>query len=90
MPGDGEWFVRHMTEITYEYSEKETPYLVNKPTDKPGQVCFVAYCKKCHKGLCKGLVVGQAHMKQENIILVEPCEYCLEQARKDAKGGVGS
>lgn len=89
MPGDGEWFVKHASEITYEYN-KETPYLVSKPSDKEGQVAFVVYCKKCHKGLCKGIVVFQTHLKNENVILIEPCEYCLEQARKEGKDALGS
>lgn len=79
--GDGNRVLRHFSEVYYQDQKnrdgvRETPFLEHQPGDD-GKTEFVIYCARCHSGLCQWMTIGRSMVKKENIILVEPCPYCM-------------
>lgn len=85
--GGGSGVIRNLSEVYYQNQRNEegnirTPFLKHSAEHGPDKTFFVVYCAVCHMGLCQGIVIGKSLFKKENIILIEPCPICLEEARK--------
>jgi hypothetical protein len=52
---------------------KRTPFVFDRSGQK---VRFVAFCRRCHRGLCRQIEIGpddSAGEKSHNVVFVEPC-----------------
>lgn len=65
--------------------EKKTPFVLTPSGEKAR---FVAYCRKCQRGLCRDIEIGSVRRsdgKLHNVIAIEPCK-CETQEDWDIYG----
>lgn len=93
MPSDGKGVIRNLNGVYYRNrknarGEIETPHItIDSKTSSPDKAYFVIYCARCHAGLCGEMTIGRSLVKRENIILIEPCPYCMGEREENAVGG---
>ena len=49
------------------------------------EIEFGVYCGTCGKGICHLADTRKSHNRGTNQVTVDPCEYCMDNARDEAR-----